>query len=320
MESDTFLAAGRDPDEAMQKLSPLYAGSAWWSGATQRPYTYRYTSVGDETLSLRTSRMSGRISGQVPAGGDLVVQWISRGVATIRTGADHLDMQADRPVLFPADRDFIFDYADYDQKLVHLSRREVERVARERNPGMEGPIRFDHGRTPTPASRALWLDTITLIARARQRGDANELLWRELTSLSITAFLQLYPATFGTAARSTAEAGASTRVRLLTEYIDAHAHLPLTATDLANAVGLSLRGLQDAATRHLGMTPMAYLRQVRLDRVRTDLRTAPHGHITVALVARRWGFTHLGRFAADYSRRFGEMPSTTLQQASGRAG
>ena len=34
---------------------------------------------------------------------------------------------------------------------------------------------------------------------------------------------------------------------------------------------------------------------------------------SVAAVAARWGFTHLGRFAIEYRRRFGVHPSQTLR-------
>jgi AraC-like DNA-binding protein len=45
-----------------------------------------------------------------------------------------------------------------------------------------------------------------------------------------------------------------------------------------------------------------------------DLQNAEPGHGTsVAAVAARWGFTHLGRFAIEYRRRFGSYPSQTLR-------
>jgi AraC family ethanolamine operon transcriptional activator len=34
----------------------------------------------------------------------------------------------------------------------------------------------------------------------------------------------------------------------------------------------------------------------------------------VTLIAQRWGFFHLGRFAANYQRIFGEKPSHTLRR------
>jgi AraC-like DNA-binding protein len=37
--------------------------------------------------------------------------------------------------------------------------------------------------------------------------------------------------------------------------------------------------------------------------------------VSVAEVAARWGFSHLGRFAAAYRKRYGESPSHTLREA-----
>ena len=53
------------------------------------------------------------------------------------------------------------------------------------------------------------------------------------------------------------------------------------------------------------------LADIRLARVREELL---HGteNATVTGVAMRWGFTHTGRFAAAYRRKYGESPSQTL--------
>ncbi len=72
--------------------------------------------------------------------------------------------------------------------------------------------------------------------------------------------------------------------------------------------------VQAAFRRHLDTTPLAYLRSVRMERAHRDLQNAEPGHGTsVAAVAARWGFTHLGRFAIEYRRRFGSYPSQTLR-------
>ena len=65
--------------------------------------------------------------------------------------------------------------------------------------------------------------------------------------------------------------------------------------------------------RSLGTTPMAYLRRLRLEKTRHELSTAEPGAVSVTNVATRRGFVHLGRFAAAYSRAFGETPSETLR-------
>lgn len=63
------------------------------------------------------------------------------------------------------------------------------------------------------------------------------------------------------------------------------------------------------------MSPMSYLRDARLRRADAELRAAVPPDDTVAAIARRWGFAHLGRFAAAYEARFGQPPGRTLLAA-----
>jgi AraC-like DNA-binding protein len=87
-----------------------------------------------------------------------------------------------------------------------------------------------------------------------------------------------------------------------------------SAADLAAIAGVGVRVLQEAFRQHLGMSPLAYLRRLRLDGVRAELIRADPWEVNVSEVAYRWGFTHLGRFAGAYRARFGELPSHTLKE------
>lgn len=88
-----------------------------------------------------------------------------------------------------------------------------------------------------------------------------------------------------------------------------------TVGDLARIVGLSVRALDAGFQRHVGLSPMRYLRQVRLARVHADLVAADPHATTATAVARRWGFAHYGRFAAEYRRLHDCTPAQTLQSA-----
>ncbi|MFI6089685.1 AraC family transcriptional regulator [Streptomyces sp. NPDC051218] len=88
---------------------------------------------------------------------------------------------------------------------------------------------------------------------------------------------------------------------------------PFTTTVLAAEARVGVRWLQEAFRRYVGMSPMAYVRDVRLTRVREELRSAEPSTLSVSEVAHRWGFGHLGRFAEQYRDRFGELPSQTLR-------
>lgn len=101
--------------------------------------------------------------------------------------------------------------------------------------------------------------------------------------------------------------------RAAMEFIDLHLSEPLSVGVVAVAAGVSARTLQAAFKVELRTTPTAYIRSRRLERARADMGEASTG-LTVTDVATRWGFTHLGRFAAEYRERFGESPSQTLRR------
>ncbi|MGA9361915.1 MAG: helix-turn-helix domain-containing protein [Mycobacterium sp.] len=84
-------------------------------------------------------------------------------------------------------------------------------------------------------------------------------------------------------------------------------------SDLAQAAGVGVRQLQKLFRDEFDMSPAHYLRNVRLDGARSDLISGDEVTI-VSDVAHRWGFNHLGRFAAHYEHKFGETPSRTLRQ------
>jgi transcriptional regulator GlxA family with amidase domain len=89
---------------------------------------------------------------------------------------------------------------------------------------------------------------------------------------------------------------------------------PLSMARLAVASGLSKRTLHRVVSREFGLSPMALSRRIRLLEVRAELQ-APGPGTTVTDAAFRLGFTHLGRFAGEYARAFGERPSETLRRA-----
>lgn len=96
--------------------------------------------------------------------------------------------------------------------------------------------------------------------------------------------------------------------------IEEEAHLPLTVSSLAARSHVSVRSLQQGFRNHLGVSPLEYLRRVRLRRAHQTLLESDPSEVTVASVAHRWGFTHLGRFAAAHAERYGEAPSETLHR------
>lgn len=95
------------------------------------------------------------------------------------------------------------------------------------------------------------------------------------------------------------------------EFMQANLHQDLSLEDIAQHSHASVRSLSRMCRLSHGVSPMQLLRDLRLDRIRHDL-LHESGDTGVSEVAMRWGWTHLGRLAAAYRERFGELPSETL--------
>ena len=103
-------------------------------------------------------------------------------------------------------------------------------------------------------------------------------------------------------------------VRDAMNYMDAHLGEPITMESIARSVHMSVRSIQQGFRDELGMSPMTYLRDRRLERAHDELADAlPSDGVTVTEVANRWGFHHLGSFAVEYRKRWGTTPSETLR-------
>ena len=102
----------------------------------------------------------------------------------------------------------------------------------------------------------------------------------------------------------------------LLEYIDSNIRQPLAIADLCRLANVSERTLRNYFERELGMTPKAYLVGKRLAGVHHELWQSKPTKALVSDVANEWGFWHMGQFAADYKKVFGELPSETLKRNS----
>ena len=105
-------------------------------------------------------------------------------------------------------------------------------------------------------------------------------------------------------------------VRRAEAFIDAHLTEPIRIRDLVRASGVSERSLFEGFKRFREMTPMQFVRFRRLHAVRDALAHAEPG-VRVSQLAAEFGFAHFGRFATDYARQFGELPSETLRRSKG---
>ncbi|WP_309238254.1 AraC family transcriptional regulator [Actinoplanes aureus] len=174
------------------------------------------------------------------------------------------------------------------------------------------PTSFDLGDGPAHS----WSRLIRLLHEELEHESSliyQPLIAEQLCSSVLSGLLLSVPHRYHDELTLPVTAGPPRAIRRAVEAINDEPERNFTVGELAVIAGMSVRSLQEGFRRHVGNAPMTYLQQVRLSRARDALRRGDPARITVATVAHRWGFAHLGRFASAYRQRFGESPSATLK-------
>jgi AraC-like DNA-binding protein len=97
------------------------------------------------------------------------------------------------------------------------------------------------------------------------------------------------------------------------EILGTYDQFPINIEALCTMAGASWATLQRAFAGEFGVTPSSYIKSRRLAAVQSELiKAGPKAKISD--VANRWGFWHMGSFASDYQKQFGELPSETLRR------
>jgi AraC-like DNA-binding protein len=183
---------------------------------------------------------------------------------------------------------------------------------------IEGPIDLPPTMPLAEGPGQSWARLIRLL---RDELDFDEsliyqpLIAEQLSSCVLSGLLLSVPHRYRAELIDPPAAGPPRAIRRAVEAIHDEPERAFTVGDLAKIANMSVRSLQEGFRRHLGSAPMTYLQTVRLDHARETLRHADPARVTVAAVAHRWGFAHLGRFASAYRAHFGEAPSETLRAA-----
>lgn len=306
--------SGREPDLALQSLAPIYDGVRWQCRPTDEDFWFRYVAIGDEQLSVRRLQMRGHLRGTASTGGDVVVHWLERGRARVETTKDVTRLQPGAPpAVLPTEGRFAFEYEDWDQRLIHLSKEFLSEIAAEH--GVLGRSRLVGTRARTVAEATMrWRRSLATAVEVFRVHGAAAPEWEEARRDVARALLVLHPETGeGFLDRRSAR---DERIGAALDYVLEHAHEAITVVEIANAASLSIRGVQEAFKREFQRTPMEYVRELRLDRAHAEFESRSPESGAVAETARSVGFGHMGRFSAAYCERFGEYPRETLRSSA----
>lgn len=203
---------------------------------------------------------------------------------------------------------------DSPHLLVHMNREVLEsKLSELMNCSLRTPLQFTLGVDLSDGHLQAWRGIIDLLVADAEDPKLHPTVRAHMEELVMIGLLTGQHHNYTHCIDSSAEPAAPRSVRRAMDACESDTQGISSVSDLAQIAGVSIRSLQEGFKNSVGMTPMEYLREVRLRRARKDLMAAGPG-TKVADIANKWGFTHLGRFSQVYSHRFGECPSESLRR------
>lgn len=312
------LFASEDLDEARDKVAAVFCPHRLETIGRGARISARHHHLAGERLSLNYIEYGAKT---LIAPGQLdsfyLVQIPLRGGAAIANGAMRYTSDPGRAaVLNPHQETTMIWEEGTGQILVQIDRKalmahlgaQLSRVP-DRALGFDGQI-----DTRTGAGSAFCRLVMFLVAEADQGRSVlgSGIMARQIETTLMAGLLEAsshdYVVEFGRA-RS---APRPRHLRLAEGYIEAHLTDQITVDEIAEAAGLSVRGLQMAFRAYRDTTPLGFWRDLRLLRAHQSFM-AQEGSVTD--VALKWGFTHFGRFSVMYREKFGFSPRDALRSA-----
>tara|TARA_R110000850_G_scaffold168543_1_gene293536 strand:- start:53005 stop:54006 length:1002 start_codon:yes stop_codon:yes gene_type:complete len=249
----------------------------------------------------------------------LLVQMPMAGQANIRCGNEKiLSTPIVASVLTPSLPVHMQWQGVCDQLIVKIERAVLEATcAAALGHPISKPIEFQLGMNLTHGGGLAWQELVAFLTTSQfiHGAGRQNLVTSQLEQLLATTLLERHPHNYAEALLNPAPTPDLPYIRRAEEYILAHCREPITMQDLAQHAHISTRSLYKGFQAYRGISPMGFVRKVRLQKVRETLLQARHAGqpVSVTQVALDWGFGHLGHFTQAYRKQFNELPSQTLR-------
>lgn len=316
LDSLQLLLSTSDLDEARAALSTSYCPHSLRVLGRARGFQARHRADGFEGMSLHLLSYSCDVRAEAdPLRDFILLSQVRRGRYRIASVEGERTLGPGETVTLDPNTAYCMDFLD-DCEMLQLRieydawyRAFVDLI------GVDAswPVRFSITVPPRPSLEHRRSSILSLVAQF-----VMDQSWVAETQLLRIPLIQLCLATLlDTSAHEVSTLWppheVSKVVQRAIEYFNEHAQEEVGLTDVARAVYLSPRALQQTFKRELDISPLAALREIRLRGAHEDLRrNSPHEK-TVTDIALIWGFANMGRFAKEYRRRFGRLPSETLR-------
>ncbi|MBY3382430.1 helix-turn-helix transcriptional regulator [Rhizobium laguerreae] len=311
--------SGTDPDELSEILStpnsPIKVAA---EGDMPIAYRCNFVSVGEEvtvadctyegTILIRREAPSDRMIVFLPMEGNASFEGMREQIYSVPARGTILEAgRAAGARLFGPRRHFglFVDQAKIISHLTHMFERTIS-----------GDIDFHPHIDLTSGPGLVLQQLVSSLHRGLSGGgplQRTPLAVSALCDAAIYLLLESCPNRYSNELALPAPAPAPRHVKWAIDFMQEHIAEPISLNDIALAAKVSVRTLQQGFRQFRQTTPMSYLQDLRMAAAHRDLLDSDEKQ-AIADIALRWGFTHLGRFAAEYRKRFGQLPSQTLKR------
>jgi len=254
----------------------------------------------------------------------LAVVMANKGTGLLRMGQEELAVSGQQSVIFSSGTPRALHYDEDCETLAIIMnyRKIVDHCSKLLGRELAEHVTFDPAFLLGTASGQSWLRLVEYASNELTQPQSlvrhSPLAQQQLEQMMMTGLLLSQSHTYSEALLQPQAAAAPYYVKRAEAYIEAHYADPLSLADIASYAGVSARSLQNGFQNFRNMTPMAFLRTVRLQHAHRALLGADPVASTVTEIAMSCGFSHMGEFAALYKRTFGVTPSQTLLKMTQR--
>ena len=308
-----------DPDEVRQRMAGLFSVRSMDFGRdASRTFEGHLNHRQLRDVGLVYARYGSPLEAYLSHGDSHIQGFPLRGQGQYVLDGTEGEASRNRGIIIGPGTDLRLKYsADFEHLILRIEpQRLVRTLSRLIDRPIDPPLRMAASASPaTAAHRRL----VEFVVRELDRTDAPlpDLVLTELEQTLVFSYLSCNPHNYShLLGDNSVRSAAPWQVRLAEQYIEQHWDQPMTIEALALATNASVRSLFYSIRKSRGVSPMVFLRQVRLRHAKEMLANA-RPETSVTSVAYACGFSNLGHFARYYHAAFGEHPSATLKAARG---
>ena len=174
------------------------------------------------------------------------------------------------------------------------------------------PLRFESGISCTTEGRLSIIETLDYLCHAYTNIEQWWQVSDSFTQYFIELILMKVPHNYSHKINAEKFRLLPSYMKKAVRFIESSLTQSMSLNDIADNSGVSIRTLQKGFNLYFNQAPLAYIRDLRLNRIHQELLHAEL-HDTVTDILLKNGVKSLGHFTALYKKRFGCVPSETLK-------